>query len=686
MKDDGSEQEKDRTGGNEAKKECVDQKVNESTNQDKDVTSKEGKEKNDSSSDKEERCQGAGDDEEVKEQSNPTRSRGTVRWEEEQYGISTEKQRFGREDVHARTISTQRQKGADAENLNDSMAEHKRQGKGKFGVAPVDNNHVRFISAKHSKKEDPSTSTTTSSEEEDGSGGGGSSPTALYDPAVQPTVLTFDQAALRLPGSYRCRQGGVQRLLPSKARMVSNADWQVASACEYDPEDDGLELIDVGEHDPPRDLVVTVTEGVLVPDAEIFEGTVDTSRRRKIIRLGGLLLVIVVVVIVSVAVGVTMSSRRGPEPDPPTSPPTLAPTFAPEPITREMVDQFLQDPRLSNATVTAMSVNGTPQFNAFQWLTTNHSDIPDDSTTVLRMVQQFALATLYFATTASGGTNGSGWTNSSGWLEDPNECNWVGCNCNQTENETWVLRSLELSEKGLAASALPAEIGLLDSLTSLDLAQNSFLGSIPSDLGRLTSLKSLALNNANFTGRIPTQIYELTDLTIMDLDYNQLTGTVSSQVGRLTKLTELNIWTNEGLTGSLPTELGLLTGLTQVYMLSSRFSGPRLSGPIPSELGNLGQLTNLILSGYQFSRTIPTELSRLTLLDWLHLQRNELTGPIPSELGRLTKLGELDVSSNTELTGSVPESLCRLIGSNNLVVKVSCDVTNCTASCGCTCV
>jgi Leucine-rich repeat (LRR) protein len=121
-------------------------------------------------------------------------------------------------------------------------------------------------------------------------------------------------------------------------------------------------------------------------------------------------------------------------------------------------------------------------------------------------------------------------------------------------------------------------------------------------------------------------------------------------------------------------------------MLSSRFRGPRLSGPIPSELGNLSLLTNLIMSGYVFNGTIPTELSKLTLLDWLYLQRNELSGSIPSELGSLTKLGELDVSSNTALAGPVPVPLCELIDNNNLVVKVSCDVFNCSETCGCTCV
>jgi hypothetical protein len=674
---------------------CPDQTMNESTSQETDVASKEENEERGQDRSQTEKERGEWD---VKKQSNaPSRSPGTVLREEDRYEIPPEKRMFCKTDAHALPLSMQRQEGPapEGENQNESCGEGKRLGKGRFRVAPGDDVQVRFISAKHSKKQDlasrlsqPSTSTTSSGA---GSRGTGSSRmTTQTEPWFERTVLTMDQADLRLPGSYRCDEGGAQRLPPSKARLASNAHWPVDSGYEDDLEEE-IELSDVSGGgggaggDPPGGQFVTLTEGVLVDDVGVaVDVKIDTSRRRKIIRLGVLLLVIVVVVTVSVAVGVTMSSRQQ---DTSTPAPTSAPTYEPEPISNEKVVQFLQDPRLSEATVSAMSVNGTPQFKAFQWLnSTTHPDIPDDSDPVRRMVQQFALATLFYATNATGEGDATGWSNAAGWLVEADECEWFGCNCTQTLNETWVLNKLELVRNGLTASALPIEVGLLDGLTTLDLSGNAIPGSIPSELGRLTSLQFLGLSNNTFTGSIPTEIYRLTDLTKLNLDTNQLNGTISSNVGQLSKLTDLLIWTNEGLTGSLPTELGLLTGLTQLYMLSSRFSGPRLSGPIPTEIGNMSQLTNLILSGYLFSGTIPTQLSKLTLVDWLYLQRNELRGSIPTELGRLTKLGELDVSENTALTGSVPESLCGMIRSNSLVVKVSCDVVNCSDACGCTCV
>jgi len=60
-----------------------------------------------------------------------------------------------------------------------------------------------------------------------------------------------------------------------------------------------------------------------------------------------------------------------------------------------------------------------------------------------------------------------------------------------------------------------------------------------------------------------------------------------------------------------------------------------LSGTIPSELGNLINLTNLALPTNQLNGTIPSELGNLTNLTNLALRNNQLSGAIPSELGDL---------------------------------------------------
>ena len=72
-----------------------------------------------------------------------------------------------------------------------------------------------------------------------------------------------------------------------------------------------------------------------------------------------------------------------------------------------------------------------------------------------------------------------------------------------------------------------------------------------------------------------------------------------------------------------------------------------LWGPIPSELGQLTNLTILDLGGNELTGPIPPELTQLTNLEYLNLSGIELTGPIPSELTQLlTELYRLRLDGN----------------------------------------
>ena len=64
--------------------------------------------------------------------------------------------------------------------------------------------------------------------------------------------------------------------------------------------------------------------------------------------------------------------------------------------------------------------------------------------------------------------------------------------------------------------------------------------------------------------------------------------------------------------------------------LSLRSNG--LTGPIPVELGNLANLTDLRLGYNGLTGPIPVELGNLANLTWLDLANSGLTGPIPVEL------------------------------------------------------
>ncbi len=113
-------------------------------------------------------------------------------------------------------------------------------------------------------------------------------------------------------------------------------------------------------------------------------------------------------------------------------------------------------------------------------------------------------------------------------------------------------------------------------------------------------------------------------------------------------VTSLSIGGNQ-LSGTIPTQLGDLTNLTEL-----RLDGNQLSGEIPAELGSFANLRQLYLNDNQLSGEIPSALGSLTNLVHLRLDGNQLSGEIPSVLGRLMKLEVLRLSGN-QLTGCVPD-------------------------------
>ena len=138
-----------------------------------------------------------------------------------------------------------------------------------------------------------------------------------------------------------------------------------------------------------------------------------------------------------------------------------------------------------------------------------------------------------------------------------------------------------------------------------------------------------------------------------------LSGPVPTELGELVSLTWLSLSSNS-LTGPIPTELGRLADLKSLN-LSRNF----LSGPIPTELGRLADLEFLQLGGNDLTGPIPTELGELVSLTRLSLSSNSLTGPIPTELGRLADLRTLYLDGN-DLTGPIPTELGELVSLTRL--------------------
>ena len=78
------------------------------------------------------------------------------------------------------------------------------------------------------------------------------------------------------------------------------------------------------------------------------------------------------------------------------------------------------------------------------------------------------------------------------------------------------------------------------------------------------------------------------------------------------------------ISGPLPTRIGELSDLREFYAYTNE-----MTGQIPTELGNLSEIENLVLGKNNFEGNLPTELNNLVKLKEFSVYYNKgMTGPI----------------------------------------------------------
>lgn len=143
-----------------------------------------------------------------------------------------------------------------------------------------------------------------------------------------------------------------------------------------------------------------------------------------------------------------------------------------------------------------------------------------------------------------------------------------------------------------------------------------------------------------------------------DLRGNSISGPIPSTLGALTALEELLLGSNL-LTGRLASSLAHLTALRYLDV-----SANRLVSSLPTELGaGLTSLETVLLGENYLSASLPTELGHWSSLERLECGTNGLNGPFPAQLGAVTALKTLKLSGNA-LTGT----LAAMMNSPNLTV------------------
>ncbi|XVE69283.1 hypothetical protein DITRI_Ditri09bG0139400 [Diplodiscus trichospermus] len=227
----------------------------------------------------------------------------------------------------------------------------------------------------------------------------------------------------------------------------------------------------------------------------------------------------------------------------------------------------------------------------------------------------------------------------------------------------------------MISGSLPKELGMLKSLTFLQLNDNDLSGQLP-DLCLGGLLANLSLLNNKLTGQIPS-FQNCTSLLRVKLEGNHLTGNISKAFGlNLTSnhltgeipkelgalLLSRLLLSNNQLSGKIPPEIGLLSNLKSLSSASNNLSGPILNR------GECSRLWNLNLSKNKFGESIPFSISYIYGLQSLDLSQNLLTRAIPQYLGKLHVLETLSLSHNM-LNGTIPVSFNDLLGL--MVVNIS---------------
>jgi Leucine-rich repeat (LRR) protein len=242
-------------------------------------------------------------------------------------------------------------------------------------------------------------------------------------------------------------------------------------------------------------------------------------------------------------------------------------------------------------------------------------------------------------------TGGSNWKNKDGWMDDAVDiCEWYGISCQPGST----VESILLGSNHLVGT-VPTEIYQLPNLKFLWMYSNPIDMSFDG-IEQATRLQSLAIDSTQL--RSLNGIGRARSLIDVDVRFNRLTGPIPSEIGDLVNLESFTCSENE-FSGSIPN----LTALRKLNTL--RMSNNKFTGSVHSFAGN-PQLKELDLSKNRLTGSIPIELLQTANLEqsvFLDLSENLITGTVPGELSRFT---DLTIYLRDNRIGGIDPALCTL--------------------------
>ncbi|KAL4333164.1 hypothetical protein GQ457_07G029890 [Hibiscus cannabinus] len=168
-------------------------------------------------------------------------------------------------------------------------------------------------------------------------------------------------------------------------------------------------------------------------------------------------------------------------------------------------------------------------------------------------------------------------------------------------------------------------------------------------------------------GLLPSEIVNLPYLKMVDFAYNYLSGTIPPEWASM-QLEFISVFGNR-LSGSIPTYLGNITSLRYLDLEANQFSGQ-----VPPEIGKLVNLRTLRLSSNRLTGNLPVQLAELENLTNFRINDNNFNGSIPAFIQNWKKLTRLEMQASG-LAGPIPSSISAL---ENLITLIISDINGTT--------